>query len=160
MVDPILRYAWRCLCLFLLIPSLHGCGLMLAGGAAAGTVAYVRGELNAMLDAPLGASVQAVDAAVKKTGIVQISRQTDSFGAQYSLRTAKEEKVEISLERATSSATAIVIRVGLFGDEKLSYQILNEIKRHLKRSNARMDVGPPTHSQTRTIDRGPRNEAV
>lgn len=117
------------LCAFL--PILTGCGLAVVGGAAAGTVAYIRGDLNAVLDGSLNKSVKAVDAAIKETGVNQISRNVDKLGANYILRTAQDDKVEITLEKATNKATNIVIRVGVFGDEALSHQILSEIQKNI-----------------------------
>ena len=126
------RAFFRPFCLLLLflslLPMLSGCGVAVVGGAAAGTVAYIRGDLTAVLDGSVSRSAKAVDGAIKETGVNQISRNVDKLGAKYVLRTAQDEKVEITLEKATSTSTNIVIRVGIFGDESLSHQILGEIQ--------------------------------
>lgn len=128
MLTNILRCSRHFLLLLCITLPLSGCGAVLVGGAAAGTVAYIQGDLNAVLDGNVTKSTQAVDTAIKKTGVKQISRNTDSFSAHYILRTSQDEKVEIILTKATRQTTEIVIRVGFFGDEALSHHILDEIK--------------------------------
>jgi len=129
-------HSFRLICFFII--SLHavlplaGCGAVIVGGAAAGTVAYIQGDLNSVLEASVDRSARAVDAAIKKTGVRQISKSIDNLGAHYSLMTSQDEKVEITLKKAGKTATEVVIRVGFFGDETLSHQILEEIESALK----------------------------
>ena len=128
--------SFRLICFFII--SLHallplaGCGAVIVGGAAAGTVAYIQGDLNSVLEASVDRSARAVDAAIKKTGVRQISKSIDNLGAHYSLMTSQDEKVEITLKKTGKTATEVVIRVGFFGDETLSHQILEEIESALK----------------------------
>ena len=132
MIPPLVsRFLLTMLVIGSILP-LAGCGAVLVGGAAAGTVAYIQGDLNAVLEGSVTQSVKAVDHAVDRTGIHQVSRTVDNLGAHYTLRTAQDEKVEITLKRAGKSATDIVIRVGFFGDEALSHQILEEVQNSLK----------------------------
>ena len=105
---------------------------VIVGGAAAGTVAYLQGDLSAVLEGSVAQSARAVDAAIKKTGVSQISRSVDSLGARYNLRTSQDEAVEITLKKAGNATTEVIIRVGFFGDESLSHQILEEINSAMK----------------------------
>ena len=127
---------FRLICLFILSlqTTLHltGCGAVIVGGAAAGTVAYLQGDLRAVLEGSVAQSARAVDAAIKKTGVSQISRSVDSLGARYNLRTSQDEAVEITLKKAGNATTEVIIRVGFFGDESLSHQILEEINSAMK----------------------------
>jgi hypothetical protein len=131
MTKSLTRLFCHLLLLCSLLPALTGCGLVVVGGAAAGTVAYIRGDLSTTLDGSLSQSVEGVDAAIKKTGVTQVSRNVDILGAEYLLRTAQDDKVEITLEKSTDTATTIVIRVGVFGDEALSHQVLSEIRKQM-----------------------------
>lgn len=115
-----------------LLPQLSGCGLLVVGGAAAGTVAYASGDLSATLDADLAKSVKATDAAIKENKIIQVSRSVDDRTAAYVLQTQQDDKVEIQLTETTARATAITVRVGFFGDEPLSHKILDEIQTRLR----------------------------
>jgi len=130
------RQRFHLACLFVLsictTISLAGCGAVIVGGAAAGTVAYIQGDLNAVLDGSVATSARAVDSAIKKTGVYQVSRSVDNLGGHYVLRTSQDEKVEITLKKAGKKATDIIIRVGFFGDESLSHQILSEIQAAMK----------------------------
>jgi hypothetical protein len=135
-IHPVIPSRHRLLAYLLLavwlLPQLCGCGLLVVGGAAAGTAAYVSGDLSATLDADLAQSLKAADAAIKENKIIQVSRTVDGLGAAYVLRTHQDDKIEINLKETTAHATAITIRVGLFGDEPLSHKILDEIQARLR----------------------------
>ena len=111
---------------------LPGCGAVIVGGAAAGTVAYFQGDLNAVLKGPVSQALRAVDRAIQQTGVEQLSRSEDNLGGHFILLTAQGEKVEITLKKAGKTTTDIIIRVGFFGDESLSHQILEEIQAQMK----------------------------
>ena len=123
---------WNILFLLAFLPALTGCGLVVFGGAAAGTVAYINGELKTVLDSSLKDSVKAVDQAIRGTGVIRISREVEDNKAEYILRTTDDERIKLELEKSTAKTTNLAIRTGIFGDETLSYQILDSIKRHLK----------------------------
>lgn len=115
-----------------LLPQLSGCGVVVVGGAAAGTVAYVSGDLSATLEANLAQAVKATDIAIKENKIIQVSRSVDDLGAAYVLRTQQDDKIEIGLAETSVNATIITIRVGILGDEPLSNNILDEIQARLR----------------------------
>lgn len=123
---------WKVLLLLYFLPALAGCGLVVFGGAAAGTVAYINGELKAVLDGSLKDSIKAVDQAIEGTGVIRISRAVEDNEAEYVLRTADDERIKLELEKSTGKTTNLTIRIGIFGDEALSHQILDSIKSHLK----------------------------
>jgi len=111
-----------------------GCAAVLVGGAAAGgagAVAYVRGELKATLDAALPQACQAVDGAAAHLQLRSESATEDGLESKRLFRTAQDRRVTVRLERTGDRATAIGIRVGTFGDQSLSQQLLNEIQRRL-----------------------------
>jgi hypothetical protein len=115
-----------------LLPQLSGCGVVVVGGAAAGTVAYVSGDLSATLEANLAQAVKATDIAIQENKIIQVSRSVDDLGAAYVLRTQQDDKIEIGLAETSVNATIITIRVGILGDEPLSNNILDEIQARLR----------------------------
>lgn len=122
----------RSLILLYTLLSLTGCGVLLIGGAAAGTVGYVSGDLNATLESTFDQVVAAADMTIAENSITQVSRTPEPHQVQYVLKTLQGDKVQVTVTRATKGTTAISIRVGLFGDEPLSRQILNEIESRLK----------------------------
>jgi hypothetical protein len=109
-----------------------GCALVLlgAGGAAgAGTVAYVGGELKSSESVSLDRAWNASQAAMGSMGFSLTSQEKDGFSGKLIARGAEDKKVTVKLKRQTDEVTQIGIRVGTFGDETLSRQVLEEIKK-------------------------------
>ena len=52
----------------------------------------------------------------------------DAFNAELTARGSGDKKIQIKLQKKTEKVTEIKIRVGLFGDESMSRQILDKIK--------------------------------
>ena len=107
-----------------------GCLVAVAGGAAAGT-AYVLGKLESSLEADLKKSDYAVTKAMKKLELIKISNDKTALEAVHVYRNSKDEKITVTLEKFTGKTTKIFIKVGLFGDESLSYTILETVKENL-----------------------------
>ena len=116
----------------LAVLSLSGCGVILLSGAAAGTVGYVSGELTATLDSTYEQVVVATDRAITENSIQEIARTEERSQISYVLKTAQGDKVQITIADAAGERASISIRVGVFGDEPLSRQILHEIESRLK----------------------------
>lgn len=106
---------------------LPGCVVM-AVGAGAGAVAYVRGELNATLDKDYNQVVKATAQALKELEFAKVSENKDALQALFVARTALDKKVEIKLGNPGNKLTTIKIRVGIIGDEALSQAILAKIR--------------------------------
>lgn len=110
-----------------LLPVLTGC-VLVAAGAGAGTVAYVRGELNTNVGHDYGKVVDATRRALKDLEFARVSENKDALKAVFVSRTALDKKVEVTVTRQGDKSTQVQIRVGLFGDEQLSVAILDKIK--------------------------------
>lgn len=109
---------------------LSGC-VVVAAGAGAGTVAYIRGELQADLDAPLDRAARATARAVDQLEFSLISEKKDATAAVYTMRTARDQRIVVTLERKADQLTEAKIRVGTFGDQSLSMTVLDAIKANL-----------------------------
>ena len=107
-----------------------GC-VVVAAGAGAGAVAYVRGDLATTLAAGLHRTVQASRSAIQQLAFAQVSEKSDALNGVIIARTAEDKKIEIKLERTGDNLTKIKIRVGVFGDEALSMALLDKIKANL-----------------------------
>lgn len=135
MKNRILAMLYRLLILFGVVCQLTGCGAIIVGGAAAvGTVAYVSGDLNTTLEVSFEQAVVATDAAIEENSIKQLTRNTDDSEAVYILQTVQEDRIEVKLTKATKNLTNITIRVGVFGDEALSNQVLDEIQERMPKT--------------------------
>ena len=115
----------------LMVVVMSGCVAVVAGGVGAGTVAYVRGDLQTKMDASHGAVYNASLEAVDSLGFALVDHQQDSVSGEITSRTAQDRRVRIRTEEETAETTSLSIRIGTFGDEELSRRILREIEGNL-----------------------------
>jgi len=115
------------------LPFGSGCALFLVGGAAAagaGTVAYVNGELEETEGVAYDTAYDATLAAMNDMQNAVVDKSKAGVEAKILARTSGDKKIQITLNKQSASVTEIHIRVGTFGDESLSRQILDKIKSH------------------------------
>jgi hypothetical protein len=105
-----------------------GCLVVAAGAAGAGTVAYVRGELEVVLPNTLESVDAATNRALQRLQFVKVSEAKDALSAKIIARTAQDKKIETILEKRGDTLTRVRIRVGIFGDEMISRALLDAIK--------------------------------
>jgi hypothetical protein len=113
-----------------------GCPAVIVGAAAgvgvgAGTVAYVGGELKSTEDASLDQAWGATQTAMGDLGFAITERRKDVFNAELNARGVEVKKIRIALKKISDNSTEFKIRVGVFGDEAKSRQILQTIKQRL-----------------------------
>lgn len=108
-----------------------GCVAVVAAGAGAGTVAYLRGELESTLGGNLERTNQAVNRAIEELKFVRISENKDALLALTVVRNAADQRIEIRQDVVGEKLTRVRIRVGVFGDEKLSRTLLDRIQARL-----------------------------
>ena len=110
-----------------------GCLLLVAGaaaGAGAGSYAYVNGELRSSEAVTLDKAWDAAQAGVKELGCNVVEKQKVALEAKLTARGPGDKKVQVKLIKQSDTVTEIRIRVGTFGDETPSRQILEKIKSH------------------------------
>jgi hypothetical protein len=116
----------------ILLVSTTGCVALLVGGAAgAGAVAYQRGALVSTEAASLETTWNACRAAVKKLEFVETLNKKDALEGTLEAKTAQDKTVTFSLHRLTDTTTELRIRVGTFGDEALTRQIHDAVRKAL-----------------------------
>lgn len=108
-----------------------GCVLVAVGAAAGGTVAYVRGDLEATLPAGYERSLRATQAGVRRMQYSLVSERSDAISGQFIARTAMDKKIDVVVTKESDTVTRIRIRVGVFGDEQISRALLDAIKESL-----------------------------
>lgn len=111
--------------------SQTGCLVAAAAGAAAGTVAYVSGDLEATLDAKPDAVIEATRLAAKDLGFNVEYANGSSIDGQAKLRTGADKEIFIKTRALGDKSSKINIRVGTFGDETVSQMVLEKIKANL-----------------------------
>jgi hypothetical protein len=102
------------------------------GGGAAGTVAYVKGDLETTLDAGMDKSYAASLKALEQLQIVPTQKLKDSLSAEIIARRSDDTKITVALTRVDDKITKMSIRVGVFGDQAQSTTIYERIKQNLK----------------------------
>jgi len=106
-----------------------GC-VVAAAGLGAGTVAYVRGDLETMEPKSLDEVYKAAEKAVKELGLNVSQKTKDAMSAVFVGRDAEDKKIRIKLTAAEDNMTKLSIRIGLFGNETKSRLIHEHIKKH------------------------------
>ena len=108
-----------------------GCPAVLVGGAAGGgAVAYIRGELKATEEVSLNRAWKAAQMAMSDLEFTITDKEKDAFDGRIHASGAGDKAIDVALKKISPARTEIRIRVGLFGDESLSRQILEGIKKH------------------------------
>ena len=111
---------------------LQGCMLLAVGAGAAGTVAYVRGDLEAVEAKKLDTVYDATKKALEQLEL-SISKDTkDAMSAEITARDSQDKKITVKLTAATEDSTKLSIRFGVFGDETKSRMIHDRIKKNLE----------------------------
>ena len=108
-----------------------GCWVV-AVGAGAGTVAYVRGDLEAVELRDIGTVYEATLKAVDELELNVTKRTKDVLSAVIVARDAQDKKITIKLSSTTEKTTKLSIRIGLFGNETKSRLIYQKIRENLR----------------------------
>jgi hypothetical protein len=111
--------------------SVQGCMLAVVGAGAAGTVAYVRGDLQTVESADIDAVYKAVLKAIDELELSVTQKTKDAMSAKVIARDAQDKKITIKLSATAEGTTKLSIRVGLFGSETKSRLIYDGIKKYL-----------------------------
>lgn len=109
-----------------------GCMVVAVGAGAAGTVAYVRGDLEAVESKKLDAVYEATLKAVDELELNVTKETKDALSAVIVTRDAQDKKITIKLSATTDDTTKLSIRVGLFGSETKSRLIYQKIHENLR----------------------------
>ena len=113
------------------IVFIQGCVAVAAAGLGVGTVAYIKGDLQAVEAANLDEVYRATEKALDELEFSVTKRSKDALSAVIVARDAADKKITIKLSAAQEDATKISIRVGTFGNETKSRMIYDQIKKYL-----------------------------
>ena len=109
-----------------------GCVVAAVGVGAAGTVAYVRGDLQAVESKKLDVVYEATLKAIDGLELNVTKKTKDALSAVIVARDAQDKKITIKLSATTEETTKLSIRVGLFGSETKSRLIYQKIHENLQ----------------------------
>ena len=111
---------------------LSGCMLAAVGAGAAGTVAYVKGDLEASESKKLDVVYEATKKAMKDLELSITSDAKDALSATVVARDAQDKKATVRLAAITENSTSVSVRFGTFGNETKSTMLYNKIKENLE----------------------------
>ena len=117
--------------LLAMVGLVEGCMLAVVGVGAAGTIAYVRGDLEAVESENLDAVYEATLKAVEEIELHVTSKKKDALSAIIVGRDAQDKKVTIKLNSTAEKTTKLSIRIGVFGSETKSRLIYQKIRDNL-----------------------------
>jgi len=108
----------------------QGC-IVAAVGAGAGTIAYIKGDLEVVESKNIDVVYEATEKAVEQLGLNVNKKTKDAMSATIVARDAQDKKVTIKLKATTENTTKISIRIGIFGSETKSRLIYEQIRENL-----------------------------
>jgi hypothetical protein len=115
--------------------SVLSLGFLLAtlGGCQTGSpgVKNTFGSYSAMVDASPDKVTKAANASLKEMKLLDIVSNGTKIDGKVTARDAQNDVVTIDIEQAGDNVSKVTIRVGSTGDEAVSKQILDRIKKKL-----------------------------
>lgn len=121
----------------------QGCMVAAVGIGAAGTIAYVRGDLEAVESESLDVVYEASVKALEQLELHVTSKSKDALVAQITTYDAQDKRIRIKLKSATDRTTKLSIRIGTFGSEtksRLIYQkICDNLRERRERQKAKVE---------------------
>jgi len=111
----------------------NGCMIAAVGIGAAGTVAYVRGDLESIESESIDVLYEATLKALKELELLPTRKSKDALGAEIVTYDAQDKKITIRLKSAADKTTKLSIRIGVFGSETKSRLIYQKIRDNLQK---------------------------
>jgi hypothetical protein len=136
-----------------------------AGGGAAALYAYQRGRLYRDYPASLTDTTAAVRTSLAELQFPPGTEKSDGGTFIFETKTTDGAKVRVFLEAETSRVpaegpvTSVTVRVGAFGDDKVSARILDQVSLHLVVPPAAQSASSPPPIARPTPPRPPETTA-
>lgn len=124
------------ICIFLAGALFSGCaGALVAGGAALGatTVLFVQGEMETEFSSPIQEVYQATLVAMERLQFDVIEQRYKPHQGIVRAEMADGKIVRVKIVPQKRKSTRVSVRVGVFGDESISSEVLLAIWNELKK---------------------------
>ena len=109
-----------------------GCVVAAVGAAAAGTVVYVRGEIESYFDSDVQTVYNATVKAVNDLKLLAVEQSHDALSGKVVARNSEDQKITIKIDGSSRSTIKVTIRVGFWGDEAQSRVVLDRIRANMR----------------------------
>lgn len=109
---------------------LCGCSsTVINGNGTTNTYIYSGGTMHGTENVSLDQAWSATQSAIKDLEFTVVNQQKDALAARLTARTALDKKIEVNLKKITENLTEVRVRAGSFGDQNLSYTVVQAIQK-------------------------------
>jgi len=121
----------------IVVVTQSGCLVAAAAGAAGGTVAYMKGDVEAVVDGGVEQTFNATKAAMDELKLPLLATWANAMEAHVEARVGTDNKATVNINGQSEKLSKVSIRVGTFGDQGLSQAILEKIKANLSKATTK-----------------------
>jgi hypothetical protein len=114
-----------------------GCLVAAAAGAAGGTVAYMKGDVEAVVEGNVEQTFNATKAAMEELKMPLLATWASAMEGHIEARVGTDNKATVNINGQSEKLSKVSIRVGTFGDQGLSQAILEKIKANLNKATTK-----------------------
>lgn len=126
--------------LSLILISAAGCLLVGAAAAGGATYFYIDGEVTTSVEGSPPQVIEAAKLAMKDLSMPVIMSQADGLEGRLEARLGTENKAVIKVRFESQTSSKVRVRIGTFGDETQSRQIIDRIRANMPK------VAGPRHA--------------
>ena len=119
------------LVLALALTCLPGCAVAVGVGVGTLGLAYIHGEHRVDVAASPAQTIQVASNTVEDHGFILISSESDELGGEVIARTSNDARVRVTAQRLSSGHSRVWVRIGAFGNERLSDELLTALTERL-----------------------------
>lgn len=120
-----------CLGGLLLMATQTGCLVAAAAAGTAATVAYVRGDTEALVEGTPPQVAAAAERAVRDLDLAVVKSTSTGLDGNVTARTSDDTRIEISIRGESSRTSRVWVRAGVFGNSATQQRVLDKMKAHL-----------------------------
>jgi len=125
-----------------ILVSQSGCLVAAAAGAAGGTVAYMKGDVEAVVEGNVEQTFNATKAAMDELKMPLMATWASAMEGHVEARVGTDNKATVNINGQSEKLSKVSIRVGTFGDQGLSQAILEKIKANLSKATTKSAMAP------------------
>src|SRR3954471_9857379 len=114
-----------------------GCLVAAAAGAAGGTVAYMKGDVEAVVEGNVQQTFDATKAAMDELKMPLLATWANAMEGHVEARLGADNKATVNINGQSEKLSKVSIRIGTFGDQGLSQAILEKIKANLSKATTK-----------------------
>lgn len=114
------------------VASQAGCLLLAVGAGAGAGVAFMNGQKDAMLDGTPQQCAEAAKTTLNEMGYNVFLYSPGDTNGKVVGRSANAEQIEVNCVGQTDKVTRVYVRVGDFGDDNVTFHVLDKMKQHLE----------------------------